>query len=171
MLTHEEFEQLFDQHVDDVAAFLYSYAAGKAQLKDWVQEVFVKLWESRDQIDFDHPGFKSYLFTTARNHALKKLHQEKRYEEWLDRHLVRLTELHGKDDAPDVNLSAIKKIHQSALPQISERARKAYLLSREDGLTYPEIAEIMGVSVKTVEAHISKALQILRSAFKDYSPE
>lgn len=168
MLTCEEFERLFDQHVDDVAAFLNTYATGRAQLKDWVQEVFIKLWESREQIDFEHPAFKSYLFTTARNLALKKLRNKKRYDAWLDQYLVQITTLQSEVDN-SVDFAKLKKKHDQTLSHISDRARQAYLLSRNEGLTYQEIADVMDISVKTVEVHISKALRILKKALKDYA--
>lgn len=168
MLTRNEFEALYNHHFDDLAAFLHSYSADKAQLKDWIHDVFIKIWEARDQIEFDHPAFKSYLLTTARNHALKQLHTEKRYECWLEQNLIRLT----KVPTPEISIKKTRNFsgpYRNALSKIPSRPRQAYLLSRENGLTYREIAEVMDISVKTVEAHISKALQILREELIDYS--
>src|SRR5699024_2045337 len=109
MVTHEDFEDLFDQYVDEVTAFLYTYSSDYAQIKDWVQEVFIRLWKSRETIDFGHVGFKSYLFTTARNHALKKIKKEKRYGEWLEQNLIRVTELYKRSEEDNDN-SEIKRI-------------------------------------------------------------
>lgn len=168
MLTQKEFECLFDEYVDDVAAFLTTYTSNSAQLKDWVQEVFIKLWNSRDKIDFTHKGFKGYIFTTARNHALKRIQRENRYNKWLENNLIRLASLYKLSDSITGNTEFIK-LHGKALSQIPPRSRKAYLLSRENGLTYKEIADEMDISVKTVEVHIGKALHILRIALKDYT--
>lgn len=171
MITEKEFEQLFDKHVDDVAAFLYTYSSSHARVKDWVQDIFTKLWQSRAKIDFTHAGFKGYLFTTARNHALKELQKEKRYSSWLDQNLRRLQERYAKESNENKtgDKSELEKAHDKVLPQIPPRSRQAYLLSREEGLTYKEIAEVMDISVKTVEAHIRKALQILRETLREYS--
>ncbi|MBN2731676.1 MAG: sigma-70 family RNA polymerase sigma factor [Balneolaceae bacterium] len=162
MLTKEKFEALYDQYFDDIAAFLYSYASDKAQLKDWIHDVFLKIWDARDQINFDHPSFKSYLLTTARNHALKQLQKEKSYDDWLERNLKKLTQIQPPHE-PVINPPDISEAYQHALSKIPSRACEAYLLSREEGLTYKEIAQEMEVSEKTVEAHLSKALRILRS--------
>jgi RNA polymerase sigma-70 factor (ECF subfamily) len=167
MLSREKFEALYDRYVDDIANFLYSYASDKAQLEDWVQDVFIKVWEAKERIDFDNPGFKSYLLTTARNHALSQLRKENRYEYWLEQKLEKKAEMQYQDE-PAINPPDISKIYQKALSNISSRSREAYLLNRHNGLTYREISNVMDISVKTVEAHISKALQGLREGLKDY---
>lgn len=168
MLTKKEFGKLFDKYIDDVTSFLYTYASSKAELKDWTQEVFIKIWGKRHDIDFNHFAFKSYLLKTARNHALKKLKKKRKYEIWLEENLKKIT----KNQLPEelvIAQSDVKEVYKAALSKISLRARKAYLLSREEGLSYPEIAEVMDISTKTVETHISKALSILRRELRDYS--
>lgn len=169
MLTREQFEELFNKYVDDVATFLYTYTSNKAQVKDWTQEVFIKMWRKRDRIDFDHPAFKSYLLKTARNHALKKLKRAKRYDRWLEKNLERLTLVQPPNDFPSNSIDVdVQEAYTMALSNISQRARRAYLLSREEGLTYPEIAKVMDISIKTVETHISKALRILREELREF---
>lgn len=168
MTTQEEFVQLVDAYVDDLSAFLYSYAENKAQLKDWIQDIYLKLWKKKDEIDFRHPGFKSYLFTTARNHALKQLKKQKQYDEWVDQNLKRLTEIQQRDETQN-NHTELKKRYHAAVSKIPSRSREAYVLSRQRGLTYKEIAHVMNISIKTVEAHISKALQVIRKDLASYS--
>lgn len=163
VITEEEFEELFERYFNDVTTFLYIYASNEAELKDWIQEVFIRLWIKREQIDFYHPSFKSYLLKTARNHALKKLQIQKNYSQWLEENLIRITELHTPEQRKEQYLSqSIKTAYEDALSKIPTRALETWKLSREEGLTYPEIAKAMGVSVKTVESQISTALRILR---------
>ncbi|WP_372638924.1 RNA polymerase sigma factor [Fodinibius sp.] len=168
MLTRDQFEQLFNKYVDDVVSFLYTYTSDKARVKDWTQEVFIQMWRKRERIDFNHPAFKSYLLKTARNHALKKLKRAKRYDRWLEENLEKLTQVDPRSDAVD-NSAEVQEAYSIALSKISRRARRAYLLSREEGLTYTEISGVMDISVKTVETHISKALHILREELGDFS--
>lgn len=163
VITAVEFERLFEKYFDDVSSFLYSYASSEAELKDWVQEVFIKLWEKRGRIDFYHPSFKSYLLKTARNHALKKMRQEKNYTVWLEENLIQLTVNDTTVYNEENDFSPLlQAAYSEALTKIPSRARKTWRLSREDGLSYSEISKVMGVSVKTVETQISKALRILR---------
>jgi len=166
----QKFERLFEEYYADVASFLYTYASSEAQLKDWVQEVFIKLWEKRSRIDFDHPSFKSYLLKTARNHALKMLQREKKYITWLEENLIRLTELHSPGEARGEQfLFELGVTYKKALSRIPPRARETWVLSRHEGLSYSEIADKMGVSVKTVETQISKVLSIFREELKVFS--
>lgn len=167
-MTKKEFEKIFLAYFDDVTSFLYMYASSEAQLKDWVQEVFTKLWEKREKIDFDHPSFKSYLLKTSRHHALKQLQREKKYSAWLEKNLVHLTEFQTPFQKTKRNVPAtFKTAYKKALTKIPPRALETWKLSREEGLSYPEIAQTMGVSVKTVETQISKALKILREELKN----
>lgn len=168
MLSRKKFELLFDKYVDDVFAFLSTYAISNAQVKDWTQEVFIKMWEKRRQIDFNHPAFKSYLLKTARNHALKQLKKEKKYECWIDEKLRKITKIQLPEELTS-SRSDFQKVYRSSLLKIPPRSRKAYLLNREEGLIYTEIANVMNISVKTVESHIGKALSILRKELADYS--
>lgn len=168
MLTREQFDRLFNKYVDDVVSFLYTYTSDSARVKDWTQEVFIKMWRKRERIDFDHPAFKSYLLKTARNHALKKLKRAKRYDRWLEENLEKLTQVEPQSESA-ARSTEVREAYSVALSKISNRARRAYLLSREEGLTYTEIAEVMDISLKTVETHISKALNVLREELGDFS--
>jgi len=162
LLTPEKFSQIFETYYDDVTSFLYVYASSEAELKDWVQDVFLKLWEKRTRIDFDHPSFKGYLLKTARNHALKDLQHKKKYSTWLEENLIRLTELQSNDRASELVPNDFGAAYNKVLSKLPPRTLETWRLSREYGLSYPEIAETMGVSVKTVETQISKTLNILR---------
>ncbi|WP_372638867.1 RNA polymerase sigma factor, partial [Fodinibius sp.] len=78
MLTKKQFEHLFDTHVRAVSSLLSYYTSDKAELEDWVQEVYIKIWEEREKINPDHPRVKGYLLKMARNHALCSLRKQQR---------------------------------------------------------------------------------------------
>jgi RNA polymerase sigma-70 factor (ECF subfamily) len=167
MLTGKTFEDFFEKYVDDLSCFLAYYTPCPNQLEDWVQEVFLKVWKLRHRIDPEHPGVKSYLIKIARNHALKKLRDQKKYDQWLQEHILSLTTSYPPQE-PVLNPPDFEGAYRSALTKIPNRARQAYMLSREDGLKYKEIAKTMGISPKTVEAQISHALNILRTELKHF---
>lgn len=133
------------------------FAAGEI-----VQECFIKIWEKRAQLRDDVP-LKGYLFTTAHHAVLNELRR--------DQHHLRL---HGQVAAAagpasvpnEVEYREMEALYQAALEQLPPKQREAFLLSRQQGLSYPEIAERQGVSVKTVEAHMLQALKTLRSYFR-----
>ncbi len=167
MLNRKNFEDFFEQYFDDLSCFLAYYATCPNQLEDWVQEVFLKVWKFRHRIDPEHPGVKNYLIKIARNHALRQLRDQKKYDQWLQEHLLTLTKSYPPHE-PVLNPPDFKGAYQSALAKIPHRARQAYKLSREDGLKYKEIAKTMGISPKTVEAQISHALRILRKELQEF---
>lgn len=167
MLDKKKFEVFFERYFDDLSYFLGYYTRSSAQLEDWLQEVFLKIWQCRDKIDPDHPQVKSYLIKMARNHALKQLRKQKQYDEWFQEHIRNLTSSHPPIE-PVINPPDFKGAYKSALSKIPRRAQQAYLLSREEGLNYNEIAQTMGISPKTVEGQISHALSILRKELKEF---
>lgn len=167
MLTKRTFDLFFERYFDEVVSFLSYYSSCSKELEDWAQEVFLKIWEARDTIDPDHPSVKGYLLTTARNHALKQLRDQKRYDSWLQHHIRNLTTSHPPKE-PVLNPPDFDHAYKTALAKIPKRAQQAYLLSREEGLNYKEIAKTMNISPKTVEGQISHALRILRTELREF---
>lgn len=166
-ISVDEFEKLFETHFHELTGFLFSYASSRDELKDWIQDIFIKLWERRDCIDFNHPSFKGYLLKTARNHALKSLQNKKRYSAWLEENLIILTNPDSEDQLDDQFFSKAWSVYNQALQNLPPRVLETWKLSKEEGLSYNEIADIMGVSVKTVEVQMSKAFQILREKLSE----
>jgi len=156
------FDALFRHYSALVYRFAYSYLKSRPAAEEIVQECFIKIWEKRAQLRDDLP-LKGYLFTTAHHAVLNELRR--------DQHHLRL---HGQVAAAagpasvpnEVEYQEMEALYQAALEQLPPKQREAFLLSRQQGLSYPEIAERQGVSVKTVEAHMLQALKTLRSYFR-----
>lgn len=167
MLTKNQFEYLFDTHIRAVSSLLSYYTSDKKELEDWVQEVYIKVWEKREKIDPDHPRVKGYLLKMARNHALCCLRKQERKP---------FFEYNKVDEIPapvhSVSGQFAKKelseAYREALEQVPSRAKQAFTLSRDKGLTYSQIADEMGISPKTVEGQISHTLKILRSELEEF---
>ena len=156
------FDALFRHYSALVYRFAYGYLKSRPAAEEIVQECFIKIWEKRAQLRDDLP-LKGYLFTTAHHAVLNELRR--------DQHHLRL---HGQvaaaagpaSVANEVEYQEMEALYQAALEQLPPRQREAFLLSRQQGLSYPEIAERQGVSVKTVEAHMMQALKTMRSYFR-----
>lgn len=120
---------------------------------DAVQDAFTAAW--RLLADSDEPAqFKAYMYRAVRNQALMQMRRSSRMEELTDEDMEVEPEVIDTSERDAAVWNAVK-----ALP---EKCRQVFLLSKRDGLTYSEIAEEMGISVKTVENQISKALRTLR---------
>ncbi|GAB3639006.1 RNA polymerase sigma-70 factor [Hymenobacter arcticus] len=154
------FDALFRHYSALVYRFAFSYLKSRPAAEEIVQECFIKVWEKREQLRDDVP-LKGYLFTTAHHAVLNELRR--------DQHHLRL---HGEvaatspaSVANEAEYQEMEALYLAALNRLPPRQREAFELSRQQGLSYPEIAERQGVSVKTVEAHIMQALKTLRKYF------
>jgi len=155
------FDALFRHYSALVYRFAYSYLKSRPAAEEIVQECFIKIWEKRAQLREDMP-LKGYLFTTAHHAVLNELRR--------DQHHLRL---HGQvaatgptSVANEVEYQEMEALYLAALDRLPPKQREVFVLSRQQGLSYPEIAERQGVSVETVEAHIVQALKTLRKYFK-----
>jgi len=156
------FDALFRHYSALVYRFAFSYLKSRPAAEEIVQECFIKIWEKRAQLRDDVP-LKGYLFTTAHHAVLNELRR--------DQHHLRL---HGQvaaaagpaSVANEAEYQEMEALYAAALDRLPPKQREVFVLSRQLGLSYPEIAERQGVSVKTVEAHIMQALKTMRSYFK-----
>ena len=130
-----------------------------------VQEVFVKFWEKCEHLALDS-SIKSYLYRSVHNTCLNHIKHEKvkdTYRQYVIQYMEEAEDIYK--DEPNQNLQ--DKI-LSEVNNLPPRCSEIFKLSRYDGLKYQEIADHLGISVKTVEVQMGKALKVLREKFKDY---
>lgn len=165
-LDKTTFEQLFKNEFKGLVLFAIQYVKEYESAREIVQEAFIGLWDKRDQIDLSRP-VKSYLSTTVRNRSLNYLRDNKKFDTRLltQENLYPLASYEHADRLVEKELS--EKI-QEAISGLPERCKEVFLLSRNEHLTYQEIADKLQISVKTVETQMSKALQHLRIHLKEY---
>ena len=132
------------------------------QAEDVVQDVFVRLWDKRDQMDQER-NIRSYIYTMVRNHALEiirrqslgsKINQELLY-------LQNDTEESPVEETEIEKIVILDQIYVS-IRQLPPKCGEVFTLSKVNGLSYAQIAEHMDISIKTVENHMGKALKLLR---------
>lgn len=155
------FDALFRHYSALVYRFAYSYLKSRPEAEEIVQECFLKIWEKRQQLHDDVP-LKGYLFTTA-HHAI--LNQLRRHGHHLRYQAHSATQEPALVDN-GVEFSELEGVYRAALEQLPPKRREIFILSRQQGLSYPEIAAQLNLSVKTVEAQMSHALKFLRTYFQ-----
>lgn len=168
------FSEFFQKNQQQFFSFAYSYIRNKADAEDILMESITTLWENRDQWQ-DNSNIKALLLTIIKNKAFNYLsHYQVRLkaEEAIISHRQRELELRISSlescDPDYIFNSEINGIVKDSLALLPEQSRRIFVLSRFKHLSNKEIAEQLGISVKTVESHITKVIKFLRMNLKDY---
>ena len=168
------FKVLFNDFYSKLYYFVFEFIPFKDIVENIVQDTLVTLWNKRNQLK-DDSNITSYLFTVAKNNALKKL-REKKYNQKLFSNAIDVGELDLNVETlstVDTSVCAFKDIEQiiqETLASLPPQCRKAFELSRFQEMKNREIAEELNISIKTVEKHISKGIKTFKVALKDYLP-
>lgn len=160
-------EQLFEAYYNRLCVYTRGYVGDLAAAEEIVEDLFVWIWENRASWEV-HTSLRQYLYTSARNRALKHLRHERvrrRVHETATRAPVPAG-MAGPAAAPDeeLQLRELAALVEQTVDALPVRCREAFRLSRGHGLSHAEIAEVMGISLSTVEKHIVRALSTLRDA-------
>lgn len=151
-------KEFFDLYFKDVCTFLNYYTHDQFLIEDIIQDIFIKLWEDRENVNIFF--IKTYLYNAARNRMLNHLRDEQNrsvlIEEWANR------EIEKQKSEDCVNMEEFSLVYQQAIKDLPPKCQEIFLLSRELNKTYKEIAEEKDLSVKTVEAQMSIAIKKTR---------
>lgn len=162
----EAFRELFFDFYPSLCVFAQRYVSSPEACEDIVQDTFFSLWKNRKKIEITS-SFRNLLITSVKNNCIDYLRKQSVRQSHVEKQTISATE-----DTPDTvyTIKELEEMLHAALAQLPENIRRAFELSRFENLTYQQIAEKMSISQKTVEAYISKALNILRTELKDYFP-
>lgn len=155
----QAFDQVYELYFHKLFSFVLKIVKSEADADDIVQEVFVKIWESRHKLD-DYQLLNSFIFTIAYNGSidiLRKRISNHKYVEHLKKSSIGIAESVNEVEYKEF-LYHVEKL----ISNLPERQKQVYLLHKEQGLTYPEIADRLSISKNTVENHMGKALSSLR---------
>jgi RNA polymerase sigma-70 factor, ECF subfamily len=162
----QKLEQLFNDYYAALLLYGQTIVKENAAAEDIVQQAFILLWQKMDNIDLQTSP-RAYLYKTVYNASLDFLKHEKvknRYENETVRH--RFYALNSNNCEEN---ELLKKL-EDALNDLPEQCGKIFKMSRFEDLKYREIAAKLGISEKTVENQMGKALKILRETMKEYLP-
>ena len=164
------FERLFRGQYEALCQFALNYVDRLRVAEDLVQDVFFDLWRERRTLDLKC-SLEAYLYGMARNRALKHL-RRRRVRTDLTRGELRRNAPRAVPEQADNVLEHQEEEQKAkrAIEALPKRRRQVFMLSRRHDLTYAEIAEALGISVKTVETQMSRALKFLRERLKSFSP-
>lgn len=163
------FENLYRQHYAGLVAFASGYLGDSLAAEDTVQNVFLAVWRRRGELEL-HGSITTYLYAAVRNGALDQLKRAN----GVQRHRTRVaTALRPSPRPADVGIRhhELASAIETAVGHLPQRAREVFVMSRDGGLTYAQIAETLEISVKAVEAALSRALRTLRRELAPFFEE
>jgi RNA polymerase sigma-70 factor (family 1) len=157
------FRELYRRHVRLLVHTAIRKTGLRTTAEDLVQETFVKFWLGRHKFDIQK-NIQAYLNGMLKNNIINYFHQEQK---------KKTTAFHDDEEVLDNDTSEylefnnLHEFYEQSLLKLPQKCREVFILSRK-GYSLKEISASMEISEKTVEAHISKALKILRVEMKDY---
>lgn len=155
------FQSIFDTYYESIRSFAYFKTGDVNIADDIVQEVFLKLWSNRSGVRDE--TVKALLYTIATN-TIKNHFKHKQVVYRFEKQNPEENAEHGAD--ADLRQEELSKKLQIVLAEIPEKSREVFLMNRIEGLTYEDIAERLGLSVKAIEKRMSEAIRILRNRFE-----
>lgn len=157
------FKKLFETYYPLLCSFLLQYTLDKADSEEIAQNVFVRLWLKRSEIEINS-SFKSYIYKSGYYEYINRLRKEKLDNRLIDdlKYKIIISELDNNDDILQEKVDKINSI----IKTLPERCREILILSKWDNKKHKEIAELLNISIKTVEAQLRIAFIKIREAFE-----
>lgn len=160
--SKKRFEIIFKDLFKPLCGFAMKYIGDLDESKNVVHEAFIAVWQKFETLPQD-TNFKSYLYTAVRNRSLNYLRDRKQH---VTLEGVQEGGIEGGDR--DMEVKELEREIELAINTLPEKCRMVFEMSRFEGLKYTEIAVKMNISVKTVEAQMSKALSVMKKQLANF---
>jgi RNA polymerase sigma-70 factor (family 1) len=162
------FEQMFNAYYQRLCNYANTILDSIEDSEEMVQNTFLNIWEKKESFEI-HTSVKSYLYQAVFNQCMNYIKHNKVRQAHKEYYLY-VTEAIVGSPSEDIIASELELRIEAAIAGLPPQCQTVFRMSRTDNLTYAEIAKKLGVSVKTVENHMGKALHILRDKLKEYLP-
>jgi RNA polymerase sigma-70 factor, ECF subfamily len=156
------FQHVFDSCYESLCAYAYSILRDAPEAEDTVQSIFMKLWEKRGALEI-RQSVRSYLFRAVYNQCLNQI--EHRAVKSRYRAISQVETVDTSSD-PEVFPEELDERIRLAVDNLPPQCKRIFVMSRYDGLRYPEISSRLNISVNTIQNQICKALKLLREELK-----
>jgi RNA polymerase sigma-70 factor (ECF subfamily) len=162
------YDAIFRQWYAPLVAMTSALLRDQGPAEELVQDVLLELWRRREGITFE-TSIRAYLFQAARNRGLNYLRRQRVEARGESTIAAAMPSPEASDRA--AREAELNVAIQSAIAGLPDRCREVFELSRVQGLKYSEIALELGISVKTVEAQMGKALRVMREKLAPWLPK
>jgi RNA polymerase sigma-70 factor, ECF subfamily len=161
------FDYLFHLYYSGLVVYAKKFLSVQTEAEDIVQEIFVNLWIHRASFSIDQ-SIKAYLFTAIKNRCIDNLRHQAVTSK-AEKILAERMEISYNEDHLLIE-SELRGLINAAIQKLPSVCREIFIMNRFEGLKPSEIAEKKGISIRTVEGHIGKALKIMRKELETYLP-
>ncbi|MEO9885131.1 RNA polymerase sigma-70 factor [Balneola sp. EhC07] len=162
--NHEAFKKFFDRYNAFLLNYLMKRGTAKEAAKDLVQQAFVMIWEKRDEID-ETKSLRAFLFRIGYTRMLNLFRDHSKFDEEAD---PEENTSHEEPEDEDNKRAELNSAIEQAISAMPEKRQEVFRLCFIQEFTYKEAAQVLDVSVKTVENHMGLALKDMRESLKQY---
>jgi RNA polymerase sigma-70 factor (ECF subfamily) len=164
MGNKEAFASLYEMYAPKCQAFVLSFTKDSDFSKDVTHDIFVKVWLKRDVIS-KLDSFSPYLFRMVKHHIIDQFENNVVKAKFERRQMLTVDDFHNSTE-DKIDYDEMQLLIFNAVASMPEKRRKIFIYSRYQNLNNSEIADIMGISIGTVENHITNALKDIREALQ-----
>ena len=154
---------LFIKYYNPLCYFSFQIVKSTELAEETVSDVFAELWIKRNRINIQ-TSFKSYLYTAVKNRSINYYKQEKRISKPIEPNQLHLVTSEAQTDQI-VNQQDLEKQIEELLNQLPEKRGLIFRMNRIDGLSYQEIADILSISIHTVQNQMINAVKFMAEQF------
>lgn len=161
------FEILFKTYFKKLVYFSKNYVSEEESAEEIVSEVFVKVWKNRTQLS-KIKNIESYLFVATKNQALNTISQKTKNPHYSINGYSSNSFTSGSNPLMEVEYRELQNVLSKEVEKLPFQSKMVFKLIREDGLKYKQVAEILNISVRTVETQLVRAIKKLEKAVDRY---
>ncbi len=164
-LTQEAFSSLFDYYYTRLLNFAITIVKSEIIAEEVVMDIFVKLWEKRFELN-KIENIETYLFISVRNSCINAIKKEKRFHfDMLDDSAIQLSDYKPSAESDFIE-SEMFEVLNKVVAHLPAKCKLIFKLIREDGLNRNEVAQILDISVKTVDNQVAIAVRKIAEKLK-----
>lgn len=154
---NDAFAEIYNRYWKKLLAIAYNHSRDKMAAEEIVQEIFIGLWNRRKELYIDNVN--AYLATAVRLSVFKQYVRQKRRDQIKEQAADPVITTW---DEENIYTRFLQQYINGIVEVLPEKCRLVFKLSRDEGLSIPEVARRMGIAEKTAEAHLTKALKVLK---------
>ncbi|TSD64041.1 RNA polymerase sigma-70 factor [Inquilinus sp. KBS0705] len=164
--SEKVFEKVFKDHFKTLHSYAYTFLKDDELAEEVVQNVFCRIWERREQLKTDG-SIKAYLYRSVHNECLNYIKHQK-VKAGFQVYYAAEMEQSEDNSSKKVMANELEKHIQKAMSELPQQCRIIFQMSRFDQLKYQQIADEMGLSIKTIENQMGKALKLMRLKLAEF---